>query len=227
MARNAVFFFSAFLAAAFVSFWPTYFVRIGEIPSWRVHAHGALMLAWFLLLIAQAWLIRSQRRPWHRVLGKTSFALVPLIVVSSVVVEHASLLRDGAKISTESLFFAYLIVALLLTFVVAFTMAMVHRKNMALHMRYMICTSLAMLDPVFARILAVRFDILYPNGQMITFAMIDGILLWLCYLDRNTRHRAFHTMLVLYVVVEIPAFFIYKTTWWAEAVAWFAALPVS
>ncbi len=227
MTRHAVYFFAAFLAAAFISFWPTYFARIGDIPSWRVHAHGALMLAWLLLLIAQAWLIRAQRRPWHRMLGKVSFVLVPLILVSSVVVEHASLLRDGAKISEESLFFAYLIIALLIAFVVAFGLAIVHRKTPALHMRYMICTPLAMLDPVFARIFAVRFDIVYPTGQMITFAMIDGILLWLCYLDRHTPYRAFHRMLAVYVVVQIPAFFLYKTAWWAEAVAWFVALPLS
>lgn len=227
MARNAVFFFAAFVVAAFIGFWPTYLVRISEVPSWRVHAHGALMLAWCLLLVAQAWLIRAQRRPWHRALGKVSFVLVPLILLSSVVVEHGSLVRDGAKISQESLFFAYLIIALLVTFVVAFALAIMHRKTVALHMRYMICTPLAMLDPVFARILAVRLDIGYPTGQMITFAMIDGILLWLCYLDRNTPYRAFHRMLALYVVVQIPAFFLYKTAWWAGAVAWFAALPIS
>jgi hypothetical protein len=227
MARNAVFYFVAFLASAFVGFWPTYFLRIGEIPSWRVHFHGALMLAWCLLLIAQAWLIRAQRRPWHRQLGKVSFVLVPLILLSSVVVEHASLVRDGAKISEESLFFAYLIIALLAAFVVAFALAIVHRKTVSLHMRYMICTPLAMLDPVFARILGVRFEIGYPTGQIVTFAMIDGILLWLCFLDRNTSYRAFHRMLAVYVVVQIPAFFLYKTTWWAESVAWFARLQIS
>jgi hypothetical protein len=227
MARNVVFFFAAFLLATFIGFWPTYLTRMEAMASWRVHAHGALMLGWCLLLVAQAWLIRDRRGSLHRNLGKVSFLLVPLIVISSVVVEHDSLVRSAGKYDLEALFFAYLIVALLSVFLLAFTLAIVHRRTMALHMRYMICTPLTMFDPVFARILDVRLGITYPTGQMITFAMIDAILLWLCYLDRNTPYRAFHRMLAAFVVVQVPAFFIYRTAWWANAVAWFAALPIS
>jgi hypothetical protein len=227
LARNVVFYFAAFLLAAFVGFWPTYFTRMGAMASWRVHAHGALMLGWCLLLIAQAWLIRDRKGSLHRRLGKVSFLLAPLIVVSSVVVEHDSLVRGAGKYGPESLFFAYLIVALLFVFVLAFALAIVHRRTTALHMRYMICTPLAMFDPIFARILDVRLGIHYPVGQMVTFTMIDAILLWLCYLDRKTPYRAFHKMLAAFVAVQIPAFFVYKTTWWPDVVAWFANLPIS
>ena len=227
MARNVVFFFAAFLLAAFAGFWPTYLTRMGEMASWHLHAHGALMLGWCLLLVAQAWLIRDRRGALHRNLGKVSFLLVPLIIISSVVVEHRSLARAAGNYDLEALFFAYLILALLFVFVLAFTLAIVHRRTMALHMRYMICTPLTMFDPVFARILDVRFGIQFPVQQMITFAMIDAILLSLCYLDRNTPYRAFHRMLAAFVAVQVPAFFVYKTSWWADAVAWFAGLPIS
>ena len=227
MARNVVFWFAAFLLAVFVGFWPTYVARLGEIPSCRVHAHGALLLAWCLLLVAQAWLIRDRRGALHRRLGKVSFVLVPLIVVSSVVVEHGSLARAAGKLDEEALFFAYLVMALMSVFVLAFVLAIVHRKVMALHMRYMICTLLAMFDPVFARIIDVRLGIAYPVQQMITFAMIDAILLWLCWRDRDTPHRAFHGMLAAFVAVQVPAFFVYRTAWWRDVVAWFAGLPIS
>jgi hypothetical protein len=227
MARNAVFFFAAFLAAAFVGFWPTYFTRVGAIASWRVHAHGALMLGWCLLLIAQAWLIRNRRGLLHRSLGRLSFLLAPLIVISSVVVEHGSLVRSADRNDPESLFFAYLTTALVLIFALAYTLAVVYRRTTALHMRYMICTPLAMFDPVFARILDVRLGIAYPAGQLITFTMIDAILLRLCYLDRNTPYRAFHRMLAAFAAVQIPAFFVYRTAWWPNVVAWFVALPIS
>lgn len=227
MARSVVYWFAAFLLAVFVGFWPTYVVRIGEIPSWRVHAHGALLLGWCLLLVAQAWLIRNRRGALHRRLGKVSFVLVPLIVVSSVVVEHGSLVRAAGKLDAEALYFAYLIVALLAVFVLAYGLAIVHRKVMALHMRYMTCTLLAMFDPVFARIVDVRLGIPYPGQQMITFAMIDAILLWLCWRDRGTPYRAFHGMLAAFVAVQVPTFFVYKTAWWRDFVAWFAGLPIS
>jgi hypothetical protein len=226
MARNAVFFFIAFLLATFIAFWPTYLTRMEAVATWRVHAHGALMLGWCLLLIAQAWLIRDRRGPLHRKLGKLSYVLAPSIVISSMVVEHGSLVRAAGKYDPETLYFAYLIVALLSVFVLAYALAIFHRRTPALHMRYMICTPLTMLDPVFARIFDVRLGIGYPTGQIMSFAMIDAILLWLCYLDRNTPYRAFHRMLAAFLVVQVPTFFVYKTAWWPGIVSWFAGLPI-
>ena len=226
MARNVVFFFTAFLLAAFIGFWPTYFTRMETVASWRVHAHGALLFGWCFLLIAQAWLIRDRRGAWHRALGKVSYLLVPMIVVSTLVVQHGALLRAAGQYDAEALFFAYLVPALLTVFVIAYGLAIRHRRNTALHMRYMICTLLAMVDPVFARIIGVHFGIGYGTGELITFALVDAVLLWLCFIDRDTRYRVFHRMLAVFVVAEVPAFFIYKTAWWPVVVAWFAGLPI-
>lgn len=227
MARNAVFFFGAFLLAALAGFWPTYFTRIREIPSWHAHAHGVLMLGWCLLLIVQGWLIRDRRGPVHRQLGKVSFLLFPLIVFSGFQVEHAALLREGGKYNLETLFFAYQVLALLGVFILAYVLAIAHRRTPPLHMRYMICTPLTMFDPVFARIFGVQFGVPFGSAQILTFAMIDGILLWLCYLDRNTPHRVFHKMLAVFLVVQIPTFFVYETSWWPRVVEAFVKLPLS
>ncbi len=227
MARNVVFFFIAFLIAAIIGFWPTYSARIASGATGWVHVHGALMLAWCLLLIAQAWLIRDRRGPLHRQLGKVSFVLVPLIVISALAVEHESLARAAGKYDLETLFFAYLIVALLFIFLLAYGLAIFHRRNRALHMRYMICTLLTMIDPVFARIFDVRLGIGYPIGQVMTFAMVDATLLWLCIADRHTPHRAFHQILAAFLLVQIPTFFVYKTAWWPGVVTWFAGVPIS
>lgn len=226
MARNAVFFFVAFLLAAIIGFWPTYFTRMGEMASWRVHAHGAFLFGWCLLLIAQAWLIRDRRGAWHRVLGKVSYVLAPLIVISTLVVEHGVLHKAAGQYNEETLYFAYVIVALLVLFVLSYALAIIHRRTSALHMRYMMCTALTMVDPVFARIIDVRFGIPFGAGQIITYTLVDAILLWLCYLDRNTTYRVFPKMLAAFVLVQLPTFFIYKTLWWPVIVAWFSALPI-
>lgn len=226
MARNAVFFFAAFLVAAIIGFWPTYFTKLESMASWRVHAHGALLFAWCFLLIAQAWLIRSRHADWHRALGKVSYLLAPLIVVSALVVEHGTLVRAAGKYDAETLYFAYVIVALLAVFVMAYTLAIVHRRTPALHMRYMICTLLVMVDPVFSRIIDIQLGIGFGTGQMITYTFIDAILLWLCLTDRHTRYRMFHIMLAAFVLVQIPTFFLYKTAWWPGVVAWYVKLPL-
>lgn len=226
MTRSAVFYFVALLLAALIAFWPTYFTRIEEMASWRVHAHGALLLAWLLLLIAQAWLIRDRRGAWHRALGKVSYVLAPLIVVSALVVEHGVVQRAAGKYDEETLYFSYVVLALLILFVLSYARAIANRRTPALHMRYMMCTALAMVDPVFARILDVRLGIGIGAGQIITYTMVDAILLWLCFNDRNTSYRVFPKMLVAFVLVQLPTFFFYKTAWWPDFVAWYAALPI-
>ena len=226
MARNAVFFFVAFLFAAIIGFWPTYFTRMGEMASWRVHAHGAFLFAWCLLLIAQAWLIRDRRGTWHRMLGKVSYVLAPLIVISALVVEHGVLLKAAGQYNEETLYFAYVIVALLILFVLSYALAIVHRRTPALHMRYMMCTALTMVDPVFARIIDVRFGIGFGAGQMITYAMVDAILLWLSFNDRDSPVRVFPKMLAAFALLQLPTFFIYKAAWWPEIVTTFASLPM-
>lgn len=226
MVRNAVFFFVAFLLAAVIGFWPTYFTRMGEMASWRVHAHGVILFGWCLLLIAQAWLIRDRRGAWHRVLGKVSYLLAPLIVLSTLVVEHGVLVKVAGQYNEEALYFAYVIVALLTLFVLTYGLAIAHRRTPALHMRYMICTALTMVDPVFARIVDVRLGIGFGAGQMITYALVNAILLWLCFIDRHTQYRVFPKILVAFVLMQLPTFFFYKTAWWSNVVAWFASLPI-
>lgn len=218
MARNAVFILAAFGGLTLVGFWPTYFVRLQEMASWRVHAHGALMFAWCVLLVAQAYLMRSGRRDWHRALGKSAFVLAPVMVLSGLIVERDSLLRAASKLDAEALFFAWVAPAVMAVFAIAVTLALLNRKTPALHMRYMLTTPLALLDPVLARILEVRLGIGFGSGQMITFALTDAILLWLCVRDKRSNHKAYPVMLIVFLAFQLPAFFVYKMAWWPGVV---------
>lgn len=49
---------------------------------------------------------------------------------------------------------------------------------------------------------------------------------WLAFNDRDTGHRVFPTMLVAFVLVQLPTFFLYKAAWWPAIVGWFASLPI-
>lgn len=220
--QRSAFHFIALFAAALVGFWPTYFVRLGEIPSWRVHVHGALMFGWIAMLIAQACLIRWRRQDTHRALGKFSYVLAPLIVISGVVVERDSLVRLGGKINEEAYFFAYLVPALLLLFAVLYGLAMYHRKTPVKHMRYMIGTALVMIDPIFARILDVHMGIGFGAGQLITFALTDAILIVLAYADRRSGARTFPIILMGFLLFQVPAFVVCRMAWWPDVVRAFA-----
>ncbi len=225
MYRAAVFYFSGLLLLSIAAFWPTYFFPPKYETDWHVHLHGVAMFAWVLLLIAQAGLIRARRHDIHRQLGKISFALVPLMVASTLLM---AAYRLRQKIDIDTLYFLYLQLALIALLALAYGLAMARRRVPALHMRYMVCAALTLVDPIVARLLFIGLGMDYPEGQVITFALVDTILLALIWNDQ--RHgrpiRVYPAMLAIFVAVQVPTFFLYKSPAWREFAQWYAALPL-
>ena len=68
-------------------FWIPYF---SEIPRFErsittaVHVHALLLFAWVALLVIQPLAIRSSSIALHRILGKVSYFLMPLVVISAI-----------------------------------------------------------------------------------------------------------------------------------------------
>jgi hypothetical protein len=206
------------------AFWPSYFFPPQYEADWHVHLHGAAMFSWVALLVAQAWLVRRQR-PWHRKLGKVSFAVVPLIVVSTLLLAHHRM-RGG--LNADLVYFFYVQLALVALLATSYALAIANRRTPAVHARYMVCTALAIVDPIVARLLFTWFAIDWPQAQVVTFALVDGVLLLLMARDIANRfpRPVFPRMLALFLAAEVPTFFIYDTAGWKSFVAAFAALPL-
>ncbi len=226
MQRSAVWWFAVLLITTVPAFWPSYFAA----PAFKgdflhVHLHGIAMFAWVVLLVAQAGLIRVGRRALHRALGKVSFALVPVIVVSTLLLAHYRV-RQAAP-GAETLYFFYVQLALLVVFLAAYGMAMARRRDPPLHMRYIVVSALALADPIFARLLAIVFGVEPPLMQLITYSAVMAILAFLWWRDRGTRfRRAFGMMLALFVAVALPTFFVPQTAAWREFAMAFGRLPL-
>ncbi|HEX5045485.1 MAG TPA: hypothetical protein VFX89_00055 [Gammaproteobacteria bacterium] len=87
-----------FLATAIVGFGPNaaaiYSGRYAVSPL--VHVHGALMLSWLVLLLAQSALVSTGRAQLHRTLGRVSFALAPALAIVMIAASLASYHRQLA-----------------------------------------------------------------------------------------------------------------------------------
>ena len=67
--------------------WGFYQTYTSEFPNFKnktttIHVHGALLMTWFVLLIVQPLLIHTGRVKLHRTIGKVSYVLGPLIIIS-------------------------------------------------------------------------------------------------------------------------------------------------
>lgn len=228
--RNSVFFLVLIPLFAVWGFWVTYFTRpTGSYNIWE-HVHGMAMFAWCIMLVVQSFLIRTNHRSVHRALGKISFILAPLIVISTIYLANYKL--NVRQLNNEGLYIFGLQFFIIIVFACFYTMAIARRKQSDVHARWMICTAFTMLDPIFARIIAVNFyQVPFETGviQWMTFAFIDVIVILLVIKDWKSsgRRDVFLPALALLVVAQTAMLTVWDTVPWKAFAGWFAGLPLT
>lgn len=193
-------------------FWIPY---ISEFPSFEpaittaVHIHAALLFSFLALLIVQPLAIRYRAFSLHRLLGKITNILMPFILIFSGVMlwkEYHEHIASGAS-ATVAGQDELLSSAQLLFLGVFYWLALssIRRRNIAAHMRYMICIVLVVLPAGLARTLGYWFNFRQSSSQTVCFAVIDAALLALILSDRNrnAHPRPYSIALSAYAGVEV------------------------
>ncbi len=221
--HNLGYWFLSFIVLAFAGFYTTYFIIIFEPTPVLIHAHFVLMALWILMLIAQPFLIKFKKLSWHRLLGKASYILVPLLLITAfLLIRHGyyrsidELHQEVAKglkhyneaevlerAAAEPIALIYF-----LWFVVFYILAIKHRHKSSKHARYMLATALTLTGPTVDRILGIHFKIESIAGissYIVSFLMIDMVLSVLLYIDyQNKREtQTLWTCLIIYVVGQL------------------------
>jgi hypothetical protein len=215
--KNISLFFVAIFAIVFLGFFKTYF---GLFPTFNKvttiqHIHGLLFLSWFIMLIVQPVLIKRRKYEWHRVIGKVSYFLVPLIVVSIFFI--AKELYETAQL-TESQKIATLYVPFyqVVSFVALYFLAIYYKKKVSYHMRYMIATSLAVYGAALKRFFVNFMGISALNAFLYTFIVTDLILLGLIIYDRRhgKSYKPYVVALIIFAASQSGFYFLRNTAFW-------------
>ena len=228
--------FAVFTMAMVLAFWPSYFSRLSDQPSVHHHAHGLAMTAWLVLLIAQASLMRAGHRALHRQLGLLSYPLVPIMVVVTLRFVHYTV-REVPELGDYGLFFLALVVFTLVTFVTLFALAMLYRKQPAVHARFMVSTLFPLFPPVTDRLIA-RFapsvlawmpriggaEILQVAGFAIADTILVGLALW--DWQKNSR-RVLVVALAIVILGQAAIVNAHRFGPWQAFGPWFVGLPLS
>jgi hypothetical protein len=143
---------------AFAGFAPTYFFRaFSDLPplSPLAQIHGAVFSAWMLLFVAQAALVRVDRRDLHRYFGVVGAVLAVLMLwvgtaaALGVVVRFEATgfrphgLAPTAFLSTQ--------LGMLLQFAVFVALAIGLRRHAEAHKRLLLLATISILPPAVAR----------------------------------------------------------------------------
>ncbi|MBC2838444.1 hypothetical protein [Robiginitalea sp. SC105] len=139
-----------------VAFHPTYLQYFPQFQgfSWMHHVHGALMVSWVMMLILQPYLIIKNKYKTHRLIGKISYITAPLVFISMILITRLSYLKMvGEMPFNEVAAFQSLNFIGPFNFLLIYSLAIIHRKDVFKHKRFMIGTLFTVSGAVFSRIL--------------------------------------------------------------------------
>lgn len=229
-------YFCGLVPLVLLGFWKTYFSKFfGDTSSLTgyVHFHAIVMTGWVTLLIAQPMLIKQKKLKIHRLLGKVSYFLMPLILVSMLLLIH----KGGNLRPIEERTFVNALIPLIGPIVIGFcyVVAILNRKNTAIHARAMVGTGLALLDPTLMRILGpLTLGSVYI-GFYTAIAIILGVFIVLIIWERNQiiGRWLFPSLLGIYFTVYALVIFQAETNNSLDLspldslMKWFYALPLT
>jgi hypothetical protein len=221
--HNLGYWLMLFIVLAAAGFYTTYFSVLFQPMRNMIHIHFVLMALWLLMLIAQPFLIKYKKLNWHRLLGKLSYVLVPLILVSAFLLIREEYYRNvntltadvakGLKQLSEAEILkkassAPIGIFYFVWFAVFYVLAIIHRRQSAKHARYMLATALTLTGPTVDRILGIHFHIETIGGIssfIISFLLIDAVLGRLLYLDYKNKKetKTLITCLLIYVIGQV------------------------
>lgn len=197
--RNIGYIFLLLVPMAVMGFYKSYIIRSPEIDviiDGYIHLHAAISSLWVGLLISQPLLIRYKKYRMHRLLGKGSYIVFPLLILTFIPLIARN--YNGITSVINPVFDA----GLLLLF---YPLAIRNKKNIPVHMRYMIAITLIFIGPTLARILFHWTDISRFWGTMVTWGSINVILIGLLIWDKinQRQYRPY--------IVALSGFFLYLT----------------
>ena len=226
--RNVVFLFLAMLPVVFAGFWKTYFSILGEARA-SYHLHAVIMLLWSVMIIAQAWLIRTGRRDWHRLAGKGSFVLAPLIVWSVLLLTREMLHGGDAGLNPGKLQILAIVLGSLFIFILTYGLAIYHRKDSQLHSRFMISASLAIITAALLRVFLfwVPGFATFVAAEHAKFTVLEFVTTALIFGDwRSGRVRAAYPLFLgLLVLNQLHFVWGYEMAWWRAVAEFMHGLP--
>ncbi len=235
---NAGFYFLGLPIIAFAGFGVPYFTQLlpgGKAFSFYTHFHAFVVVVWIAILISQPFLIRSGKRAWHRTIGRLSYMVMPMLLLSVVWIIHDRLTNSIDSAATIELdvslglpVFAAAKDMLVLT--VVYCMAIIYRKTPALHARFMVCTVIPFIEPALSRALIYLPPFLSPlYAGLATFIIYDLIIVALLRNDRaNLKGRLiFGGLLGAYLLIQTAGIQIGRTQVWTDFCLWFASLPLT
>lgn len=187
--RNLGFALLLLIPLMIIGFMPSYISQLissQKTIHFLIHLHFWTSATWVILMIAQPLLIRFKRPRLHKQLGKFSYVLFVLFVLTLIPFVIGTLrytLKGGSPTLLVSTLLGFVLTSLY------FGLAMVYRKKPHVHMRYMIALAFMFLFPPVGRIIMVGLHGSFLAAVHTNFTLINLTLSGLILLDKKHQRN--------------------------------------
>jgi hypothetical protein len=234
--HNLGYWFLLFILLVFAGFYHTYFSVLFQPVKPVIHIHFVLMAVWIAMLIVQPFLIKYKKPALHRLIGRISYVLVPLLLLTTFILirkeyydsiadvekgivpgqsplSHTEILKQAA--AQQGIALVYFI-----WFFVFYVLAIKNKKKSSVHARYMLATSLSMLGPTVDRMIFFVFKMDKLPGslpiELVAFCIADLVLAALLLKDyrENRPAKTLIKALSIYIIGQAIYFSLPGTHIW-------------
>ncbi len=136
-------------------FYESYFQFLPQFSRFPavIHIHFSAFFCWFAMIIIQPLLIRQKNYTLHRKVGRLSYLLAPILVLTIIVLVRDKAQREWAVSTDNAAMTAFIGLLDILSFSAYYIIAMIKRNNTRWHVAFIIAASLVVLNPGMARLL--------------------------------------------------------------------------
>ena len=215
--KSAPYWVVLILVVTALGFWPTFFSSLDAAPL-AFHVPGMTATAWISLGGFQRWSIHHNKRKWHRMIGKTSLALFPLLAAGFIMIINVS---AQGYLDVENVYyqqlgpsFAWGLGVAFFAYLWFFFQALRYRRNVDLHSAYMLSTLFLVWEAPVSRLILGFVPFMSVEGPDdfinishaviigISMAMIFAIILYLL----DTSRRKPFLVAAIFMAIQIAGF---------------------
>jgi hypothetical protein len=185
----------------FLAFYKTYFV---QFPNFKenittyTHLHAFISTMWILILILQPILIEKGKWKIHMVIGKITYVLFPILILSFIPLIISMYHSDHPKK-------IFLPLADSIMLILFYLLAIYNKKNVSKHMRFMIGITLVFLGPIIGRIGLLILELSPIVTQNLFYGIIYLILIGLIFYDKkfNGNYQPYILLLGIWITHQV------------------------
>jgi hypothetical protein len=211
--KNIGYYFLTLVIFIALGFYYPYFSLFPTFPSVTgiVHLHTIILLLWVFTMIAQPLLIRYKKYNTHKIIGKATYVIVPLVILTCMAVMRQQYIegiqqKQSSLQSLRSLFTSFTGILSIVTYY-SLAIFYIHKGNVGFHMRYIICLFLEFIPPTFGRTLGYWLGLKQVYSH--TIAVLAGaVIIGLLIVGDKRKGENYNPY-----ILALALYFVFTTCW--------------